>query len=195
VQSVAVRIICERERAIQAFEPEEYWSITAHLQGEAPPPFAAKLVKKGREKISIPNEAAARQILNDINGAPFIVEKVQKKTVRKNPAPPFTTSKLQQESIRKLRFTAKKTMMLAQQLYEGIDLGPGEPVGLITYMRTDSVRIAEVAAAEAQELIRERFGHNFALEKPRYFKNPKQSQDAHEAIRPISAPTNWRSTS
>jgi len=186
VQSVAVRIICERERAIQAFEPEEYWSITAHLQGAAPPPFAAKLVKKGKEKISIPNEAAARQILHEINGAPFIVEKVQKKTVRKNPAPPFTTSKLQQESIRKLRFTAKKTMMLAQQLYEGIDLGPGEPVGLITYMRTDSVRIAEVAAAEAQELIRERFGNKFALEKPRFFKNPKQSQDAHEAIRPSS---------
>ena len=186
VQSVAVRIICERERAIQAFEPEEYWSITAYLQGAAPPPFAAKLVKKGKEKISIPNEAAARQILHEINGAPFIVEKVQKKTVRKNPAPPFTTSKLQQESIRKLRFTAKKTMMLAQQLYEGIDLGPGEPVGLITYMRTDSVRIAEVAAAEAQELIRERFGNKFALEKPRFFKNPKQSQDAHEAIRPSS---------
>ena len=179
-------IICERERAIQAFVPEEYWSITAHLQGAAPPPFAAKLVKKGKEKISIPNEAAARQILHEIKGAPFIVEKVQKKTVRKNPAPPFTTSKLQQESIRKLRFTAKKTMMLAQQLYEGIDLGPGEPVGLITYMRTDSVRIAEAAAAEAQELIRERFGNDFALEKPRFFKNPKQSQDAHEAIRPTS---------
>jgi DNA topoisomerase-1 len=186
VQSVAVRIICERERAIQAFVPEEYWSITAHLQGAGPPPFAAKLVKKGKEKISIPNEAAARQILHEIKDAPFIVEKVQKKTVRKNPAPPFTTSKLQQESIRKLRFTAKKTMMLAQQLYEGIDLGPGEPVGLITYMRTDSVRIAEVAATEAQELIRERFGHPFALEKPRTFKNPKQSQDAHEAIRPSS---------
>ncbi|HSO59454.1 MAG TPA: type I DNA topoisomerase [Desulfobacterales bacterium] len=186
VQSVAVRIICERERAIQAFEPEEYWSITAHLQGATPPPFAAKLVKKGKEKIAIPNEAAARQILDEINGAPFIVEKVQKKTVRKNPAPPFTTSKLQQESIRKLRFTAKKTMMLAQQLYEGIDLGPGEPVGLITYMRTDSVRIAEVAAVEAQELIRERFGNDFTLEKPRYFKNPKQSQDAHEAVRPTS---------
>jgi len=186
VQSVAVRIICERERAIQAFVPEEYWSITAHLQGGEPPPFAAKLVKKGKEKISIPNEAAARQILHEIDRVPFIVEKVQKKTVRKNPAPPFTTSKLQQESIRKLRFTAKKTMMLAQQLYEGIDLGPGEPVGLITYMRTDSVRIAEVAAAEAQALIRERFGTNFALEKPRTFKNPKQSQDAHEAIRPTS---------
>jgi DNA topoisomerase I len=186
VQSVAVRIICERERAIQAFEPEEYWSITAHLQGATPPPFAAKLVKKGKEKIVIPNEAAAQQILHEINGGPFIVEKVQKKTVRKNPAPPFTTSKLQQESIRKLRFTAKKTMMLAQQLYEGIDLGPGEPVGLITYMRTDSVRIAEVAAAEAQELIRERFGNDFTLEKPRYFKNPKQSQDAHEAVRPTS---------
>ncbi len=187
VQSVALRIICERERAIQAFEPQEYWSITAFLQGGTPTPFSAKLVKKGKEKLSIPNEADARRILAELNGAPFVVDKVQKKTVRKNPAPPFTTSKLQQEAIRKLRFTAKKTMMIAQQLYEGIDLGPGEPVGLITYMRTDSVRIAEEAAAEAQQLIRERFGADYALEQPRYFKNPKQSQDAHEAIRPTAA--------
>ncbi|HSV92443.1 MAG TPA: DNA topoisomerase, partial [Desulfobacterales bacterium] len=122
VQSVAVRIICERERAIQAFVPQEYWSITAHLEADGPPPFAAKLVKKGKDKLVIPDEAAARKILADLNGQELRVDKVQKRTVRKNPAPPFTTSKLQQESIRKLRFTAKKTMMLAQQLYEGIDL-------------------------------------------------------------------------
>jgi DNA topoisomerase-1 len=187
VQSVALRIICERERAIHAFVPEEYWSITAHLSGEAPPPFAAKLVKKGKEKLAIPDEAAAQRILEELKGQDFIVQRVQKKTVRKNPAPPFTTSKLQQEAIRKLRFTAKKTMMIAQQLYEGIELGPGEPVGLITYMRTDSVRIAEVAAAEAQQLVRERFGADYALEKPRFYRNSKQSQDAHEAIRPTSA--------
>jgi DNA topoisomerase-1 len=187
VQSVALRIICERERAIQSFVPLEYWSITAHLEGADPQPFAAKLVKKGKEKLAIPDEAAAQQILSELKGLPFIVDKVQKKTVRKNPAPPFTTSKLQQESIRRLRFTAKKTMMLAQQLYEGIELGPGEPVGLITYMRTDSTRIADVAAAEAQQLVLEQFGRDFALNKPRQFRNSKQAQDAHEAIRPTSA--------
>ena len=187
VQSVALRVICERERAIQAFDPQEYWSITAHLEGAAPPPFAAKLVKKGKEKLAIPNEAAAQKILAELKGQLFTVDKVQKKTVRKNPAPPFTTSKLQQESIRRLRFTAKKTMMLAQQLYEGIELGPGEPVGLITYMRTDSTRIADVAAAEAQQLVLERFGRDYAMDKPRQFRNSKQAQDAHEAVRPTSA--------
>ena len=186
VQSVALRIICERERAIQSFVPQEYWSITAHLEGAAPPPFAAKLVKKGREKLTIPDEAAAQNILAELRGQSFIVDKVQKKTVRKNPAPPFTTSKLQQESIRRLRFTAKKTMMLAQQLYEGIELGPGEPVGLITYMRTDSTRIAAIAAAEAKQLILDQFGSDYALEQPRQFRNAKQAQDAHEAVRPTS---------
>ena len=186
VQSVALRIICERERAIQIFVPQEYWSITAHLEADSPPPFAAKLVKKGKDKLAIPDETAARHILSVLQGEAFRVDKVQKRTVKKNPAPPFTTSKLQQESIRKLRFTAKKTMMLAQQLYEGIDLGPGEPVGLITYMRTDSTRIAETAAVEAQELIVERFGRDYALDRPRVFKNSKQAQDAHEAIRPTS---------
>jgi DNA topoisomerase-1 len=186
VQSVALRIICERERAIQVFVPQEYWSITAHLEADSPPPFAAKLVKRGKEKLAIPDEAAAQHVLSVLQGEEFRVEKVQKRTIKKNPAPPFTTSKLQQESIRKLRFTAKKTMMLAQQLYEGIDLGPGEPVGLITYMRTDSTRIAETAAVEAQQLIVERFGRDYALDRPRVFKNSKQAQDAHEAIRPTS---------
>ena len=186
VQSVALRIICERERAIQIFVPQEYWSITAHLEADSPPPFAAKLVKKGKDKLAIPDETAAQHILSVLQGEAFRVDKVQKRTVKKNPAPPFTTSKLQQESIRKLRFTAKKTMMLAQQLYEGIDLGPGEPVGLITYMRTDSTRIAETAAVEAQQLIVERFGRDYALDRPRVFKNSKQAQDAHEAIRPTS---------
>jgi len=187
VQSVAVRIICERERAIQAFIPEEYWSITAHLNGDAPPPFRAKLVKKDGQKIKIPDERAARQILTELDGEKFVVEKIVKKTVRKNPLPPFTTSKLQQEAIRRLRFSARKTMIIAQQLYEGIDLGPGEPVGLITYMRTDSTRIAAEAAVEAQGLILDRFGKEYALDKPRYFKNKKKVQDAHEAIRPTSS--------
>jgi DNA topoisomerase-1 len=186
VQSVAVRIICERERAIQAFESEEYWSITAHLKSNTPPPFAAKLVKKDRKKIKIPHKKAADRILKDLDGQKFIVEKIQKRTTKKNPMPPFITSKLQQEAIRKLRFSARKTMMVAQQLYEGIDLGPGEPEGLITYMRTDSIRISAEAAAEAQQLILERFGKEYALEKPRFFKNKKKAQDAHEAIRPTS---------
>jgi DNA topoisomerase-1 len=186
VQSVAVRIICERERAIQAFEPEEYWSITAHLESDAPPPFTAKLVKKEGKKIKMPDEKTTHKILKELDGEKFGVEKIQKKTVKKNPLPPFTTSKLQQEAIRKLRFSARKTMIIAQQLYEGIDLGPGEPVGLITYMRTDSTRIAAEAAVEAQQLILDRFGKDYALDQPRYFKNKKKVQDAHEAIRPTS---------
>jgi len=186
VQSVAVRIICERERAIQAFVPEEYWSITAHLESDTPPPFTAKLVKKEGQKIKISDEKTTHKILKELDGEKFVVEKIQKKTIKKNPLPPFTTSKLQQEAIRKLRFSARKTMIVAQQLYEGIDLGPGEPVGLITYMRTDSTRIAAEAAVEAQQLILDRFGQDYALNKPRFFKNKKKVQDAHEAIRPTS---------
>ena len=186
VQSVAVRIICDRERAIQAFTPVEYWSITANLEGSTPPAFAAKLVRKNGEKIEIPNEAIATGILKDLETAAFVVDKIVKRTKRRNPLPPFITSKLQQEAIRKLRFSAKKTMMVAQQLYEGIDLGPGEPVGLITYMRTDSTRIAEEAAQEALKLIDEQFGSAYRLDKPRFFKNKNKAQDAHEAIRPTS---------
>ena len=186
VQSVALRIICERERAIQAFEPQEYWSITAHLEGDSPPPFSAKLAKKNNEKIEIPNEDKTNEILAALKDKKFVVKKIAKKTTRKNPLPPFTTSKLQQDAIRKLRFSAKKTMVIAQQLYEGIELGPGEPVGLITYMRTDSTRIAKEAADEALRLIRDQFGKDYALDKPRFFKNRKKAQDAHEAIRPTS---------
>ena len=186
VQSVAVRIICERERAIQAFEPEEYWSITAALESENPPPFLAKLAKKSGKKLHIPDETAAQSIVNELSAATFTVDNVQKKTTRRNPLPPFITSKLQQDAIRKLKFSARKTMMVAQQLYEGIDLGPGEPEGLITYMRTDSTRISNEAALEAQTLIRQQFGDEYALNKPRFFKNKKKVQDAHEAIRPTT---------
>ncbi len=186
VQSVAVRIICERERAIQAFESEEYWSITAQLEGDSPPSFSAKLAKKNQSKIKIPNKTETNKILDELSNADYIVDKIKKKTTKRNPLPPFITSKMQQEAIRKLGFSAKKTMMIAQQLYEGIDLGPGEPEGLITYMRTDSTRIAEEAALEALELVREKFGVKYALQKPRFFKNRKKVQDAHEAIRPTS---------
>ena len=133
VQSVAVRIICDRERQLQAFEPQEYWSITAELlSGESPASFEAKLSRKGEEKLEIPDEKTSEAILKDLEGASYTVEKVVKKNTKRNPQPPFTTSKLQQEAIRKLRFSAQKTMIVAQQLYEGLDLGPGEPVGLIT---------------------------------------------------------------
>ena len=186
VQSVALRIICERERAIWAFESEEYWSITAHLEGDSPPPFTAKLVKQKGKKIKIPDEKNSSAIVNELSGKDFIIEKVLKKTRKRNPLPPFITSKLQQESIRKLRFSARKTMIIAQQLYEGVALGSGEPVGLITYMRTDSTRIAKESAIDALELIQKRFGKEYAPDKPRFFKNRKKVQDAHEAIRPTS---------
>lgn len=186
VQSVAVRIICERERAIQAFNPEEYWSVTAELEGENPPPFRAKLIKKGDRKIKIPNETSSNKILDDLEGQQFIVENILKKTTKRNPLPPFITSKLQQEAIRKLRFSAKKTMLVAQQLYEGIDIGPGEPEGLITYMRTDSTRISEEAANDAITYINTTLGKKYAVDSPRFFKNRKKVQDAHEAIRPTN---------
>ncbi len=185
VQSVAVRMICERERAIFAFEPREYWSITARLEGGQPPAFDAKLVKKDGRKVSIPDENTATAIHGELAGTDWTVEKIVRKTVRRRPYPPFTTSKLQQEAIRKLRFSAKKTMTVAQQLYEGIDLG-GETVGLITYMRTDSTRISAEAAEEAKNLILARYGKDYALNKPRFFANKNRTQDAHEAIRPTS---------
>ena len=187
VQSVAVRIIINREREIQAFESEEYWSISADLAGDSPPPFTARLVRHKTAKIKIANEKSATAIVDELKKHPFIVDKILNKTTRRNPLPPFTTSKLQQEAIRKLRFSAKKTMVVAQQLYEGIELGDGEPVGLITYMRTDSTRIASEAAEQAIEVIKAQLGPEYAMDKPRMFKNRKKVQDAHEAIRPTSA--------
>ena len=186
VQSVAVRMIINRERAIQAFESEEYWSVTADLKADSPPPFTARLVRKKEDKIKIENEKTALAIVAELQSRPFVVDNVLKKTTRRNPLPPFITSKLQQEAIRKLRFSARKTMTVAQQLYEGIELGQGEPVGLITYMRTDSMRISNEAAGQALEMIRKRFGPDYAMAKPRIFKNRKKAQDAHEAIRPTS---------
>jgi len=187
VQSVAVRIICERERSIQVFEPEESWSVTAHLRTEdSQEAFTAKLNRKEDKKISIPDGATAQSLLSELAGHTPIVEKVVKKTAKRNPNPPFTTSKLQQEAIRKLRFTAKKTMSVAQELYEGVELESGEPAGLITYMRTDSTRISQEAAEEALKHISSQFGPEYAPDKPRFFTNKKKVQDAHEAIRPAS---------
>lgn len=186
VQSVAVKIICDREREIRAFNPEEYWTISADLLAEIPPAFLAALSKEKGKKISIPNENSALKIINDLQAATFTVDKISIKTLQRSPLPPFITSKLQQDAINRLKFSAKKTMTVAQQLYEGIEIGTGGPEGLITYMRTDSTRIAAEAAQEALSLIGEKFGPDYAMEKPRFFKNKNNAQDAHEAIRPTS---------
>lgn len=186
VQSVAVRIICEREHAIHRFEPEEYWSIAAELKGQADSSFVAKLTKVDGKKAEIKNGDAAHAMVDELRDNPYKVEKITRRTKKRNPLPPFTTSKLQQEAINRLRFSARKTMSVAQQLYEGVELGPGEPVGLITYMRTDSTRIANEAAVEAGEFIRGKFGNDYAIDAPRFFKNKNKAQDAHEAIRPTS---------
>ncbi|MCG8688570.1 MAG: type I DNA topoisomerase [Desulfobacterales bacterium] len=186
VQSVAVKIICDREREIRKFIPEEYWTITTDLLASAPPEFNAALSKIAGKKAKVSNEEQAMAIVSDLEKADFIVNEIKKKTVKRNPLPPFITSKLQQDAINRLRFSAKKTMVVAQQLYEGIEIGTGGPEGLITYMRTDSTRIAPEAAQEALGLISEHYGPGYALSSPRYFKNKNKAQDAHEAIRPTS---------
>jgi DNA topoisomerase I len=186
VQSVAVRIVVEREREISAFQPEEYWTVDADCLGPEPPPFSARLVKWDGEKSALKVEAEAREVAAELERAKLVVEKVERKERRRNPAPPFITSKLQQEAARKLRFTAKKTMALAQMLYEGVDLGEEGPVGLITYMRTDSVRLSDDAVAEARAYIQSRYGDAFLPAEPVVYKVAKQAQGAHEAIRPTS---------
>ncbi len=186
VQSVAVRIICDREREIRKFISEEFWTITADLLGETPPEFNANLIKISNKKIKIENQTQSSKIVQELENSQFIVHEIKAKTVKRNPLPPFITSKLQQDAINRLRFSAKKTMIVAQQLYEGIEIGTDGPEGLITYMRTDSTRIAPDAASEAQQLISQTFGDEFALSSPRFFKNKNKVQDAHEAIRPTS---------
>ncbi len=187
VQSVAVRLVCEREKEIQAFVSEEYWSITARLGGQTPPPFEAKLHSVAGKPVNIPNEEQAHRLTQAIRAEDFTVQQVERKDKKRNPPPPFTTSKLQQDAVRKLRFSPKKTMMLAQQLYEGVDIGTEGPVGLITYMRTDSTRLSADAQQEARETITAQFGGEYLPAKPNTFKNKKGAQDAHEAIRPTSA--------
>ena len=186
VQSVAVRIICDREAEIRAFVPEEYWNTTALLEGSNPPPFEAKLTKIDGKKAKIGDAARSAEVVAILKDAAFAVASVEKKEVKRQPPPPFTTSKLQQEASRWLRFSAKKTMATAQRLYEGIELGPEGPVGLITYMRTDSVRIAAEALNDAREYIRSHYDGTFLPPKARVFKVAGVAQDAHEAIRPSS---------
>ncbi len=186
VQSVAVKIICDRERKIRIFVPEEFWTINADLITGSSPKFNVSLIKINSKKAKINNKKQAYDILKDLENAQFVVNKINTKTIKRNPLPPFITSKLQQDAINRLRFSAKKTMIVAQQLYEGIAIGTGGHEGLITYMRTDSTRIASEAALEAKDFISKTFGKEFALDKPRFFKNKNKSQDAHEAIRPTS---------
>ncbi|GLI16171.1 DNA topoisomerase 1 [Moorella thermoacetica] len=191
VQSVAVRLIVDREQEIEAFQPEEYWSLTAWLlpenEGEA---FPARLVKYAGEDLNVKNEGEMESILHSLEGTTYVVAEVKQRERRKNPAAPFTTSTLQQEAYRKLNFTSRRTMQVAQQLYEGIDLGGGQgPVGLITYIRTDSTRVASVAQLEARDFLMERFGSEYVPEGLRQYKGRKDIQDAHEAIRPTSV---WR---
>lgn len=185
VQSVAVRLVVEREREIKAFVPEEYWQIIGVFkkQGEEII-FEAELLRKGDEKLPIKNGEQANEILKNLGGANYKVVSVEEKEIKKNPPPPFITSTLQQEASRKLNFSVKKTMMLAQQLYEGIDIGSGE-TGLITYMRTDSVNLSDFALEACKELIKREYGPEYALDMPRRYKGRKSAQEAHEAIRPV----------
>ncbi len=187
VQSVAVRLICEREQEREAFRAEEYWSITAVLAGTNPPPFEAKLHSVNGQEASISSEVEAQRVVAAVQGREFVVESIERKEKKRNPVAPFITSRLQQEAARKLRFTPKKTMTLAQQLYEGVEIGSEGATGLITYMRTDSPRISNEAMAEARQVIQERFGAEYLPATPNIYKTQKAAQEAHEAIRPTSA--------
>jgi len=185
VQSVATRIICDREEEIESFVPEEYWSITAKLsQKKKRSAFEAKFYGDLRGKIELKNEEQVQDILNSIEGKKFSVNKIKKGEKKRTPAPPFITSTLQQEASRKLGFPTKKTMMIAQQLYEGINIKDMGPVGLVTYIRTDSTRISSDARDEARKLIKEKFGEEYLPKEEKVYKNKSSSQDAHEAIRP-----------
>ncbi|QTJ50023.1 type I DNA topoisomerase [Dolosigranulum pigrum] len=186
VQSIALKMICDREDEIRKFEPEEYWSIEAKFK-KSRSKFEAKFFRLNGKKKDLPNNEAVQEVIAKIDeNQPFNIDKVNRKERRRNPQPPFTTSSLQQEAANKLNFRTSKTMMVAQQLYEGIKLGGGAPVGLITYMRTDSKRISDVAKAEATNYIHDEFGASYAASKKTNVKNSSGAQDAHEAIRPTS---------
>ncbi len=184
VQTVALRLIVEREREIRAFVPKEYWTIHALLAAADPPSFEAKLIKYNGAEIEIPDEAEAQRILATVDHAIWQVASVAQKEKRRFAPPPFTTSKLQQAAYNRLRYTAKRTMMLAQRLYEGVELGDEGSVALITYMRTDSVRVSNDAIAQVRDHITSSYGQSYLPEAPNFFKSKKDAQEAHEAIRP-----------
>ncbi len=187
VQTVALRLIVEREMLIRAFVPQEYWTIHAMLDAGQPPLFEAKLFKHKGEDIAVSNQESADKIVATVSKAQWQVAGVTQKEKKRNPPPPFTTSKLQQAAYNRLRYTAKRTMSLAQKLYEGVELGDEGSVALITYMRTDSVHVSNDALIQVRELIPERFGSNYLPEKPNYYKSKKDAQEAHEAVRPTDA--------
>jgi DNA topoisomerase I len=186
VQSVALRLLVEREREVLAFVPQEYWSIAAKLQGEKSDSFLSNLIKIQNKKSEIKNEKSAKDIVADLKTKKFAVKNISKKAVSRKPAPPFTTSTLQQAAAQRLGYSAKKIMAIAQQLYEGTELGDEGSVGLITYMRTDSTRIADEAIAEVREFIASGYGLEYVPKTARIFKVKKGAQDAHETIRPTS---------
>src|SRR6202521_3794969 len=187
VQTVALRLIVDREREIKAFEKKEYWTIDANLAAAKPPAFDARFLGKGEEKIEVTNGEQAEQIRLALEKADWVVRSAEKKERRRNATPPFTTSKLQQDSSRKLRFSVKRTMMIAQRLYEGVELGDEGLVGLITYMRTDSTRVSAEAITEVREYITSEYGADYLPASPNAYKEKKEAQAAHEAIRPTSA--------
>ncbi len=186
VQSVALRLICDREREIQGFESQEYWSLTALLEAGVPPSFKARFTGYDGKKKELKNETETREIISRISGKPFRVKKVVKKKKKRNAMPPFITSTLQQEAYRKLGFSAKRTMSIAQNLYEGIELGSKGQIGLITYMRTDSFRVSDEALAQTRKFIKKSFGPDYLPSKPNRFRSRKGAQEAHEAVRPTS---------
>jgi DNA topoisomerase I len=187
VQTVALRLIVDREREIRAFIKREYWTIDVQLNAKKPPVLTARFTKKNDEGIELPDETTTKSLLDQLDGAKYLVHSVSTKEKKRNPVPPFITSTLQQEASRKLRFSVKRTMMLAQRLYEGVEVGTEGSVGLITYMRTDSTRVSPDAQEEVRELIKERYGAPFFPATPNVYKSKKDAQDAHEAIRPSSA--------
>jgi len=188
VQTVALRLIVDREREIKAFQTREYWSIDVHLAAKKPPQLTAHLAKKNDGNVEIGNEASAQAIVAAVDGVDYVVRSVVNKEKRRNPVPPFITSTIQQEAARKLRFSVKRTMMLAQKLYEGVELGKEEgATGLISYMRTDSVRVSNDALDEVRAMITDRWGAEYRPAQPIIYKGKKDAQDAHEAIRPTSA--------
>jgi len=192
VQSVALRLVVEREREILRFTPQEYWEIEAELKkiqkekAKVQKSFLAKLEKIDGNKAEIKAEAEALAIIKDLEGKQFVVIDIKETEKKKNPFAPFITSTLQQDSFYKLRFSASRTMMVAQQLYEGVDLGDEGAVGLITYMRTDSVNVAASAIKEVRDFIQKEFGKDYLPDEPNLYKSKKQAQEAHEAIRPTS---------
>ncbi len=187
VQSVSLRLIVDREEEIEAFKPEEYWKIGAVMTGDNPPSFPVRFVGTAGKKVEVRDGETAARIRQDLESAAFNVAKVDRKERKRSPQPPFITSRLQQEAARRYRFTPKRTMMVAQQLYEGVELGELGATGLITYMRTDSVRLSDDAVAEIRDHIKETWGDDYLPPKPIVYKSRKSAQDAHEAIRPASA--------